>query len=262
MKEKIEHIETEAEKEKQNKRMKIIEKTIKTFGGIIIAILGVIFLIFCQEDTLSDAISYCVATVLLIFGLFSVCLSFMLGKGIISFDVIGGCVVAAFGILIYTNSKLLQDTLPVLIGATLLFLSLTIIVNTVLSYKNKDIKRAVVYTITDVVLIAIGVTILVLNFTKKDTFGNIFINVLIGISFIILGISYIVFTFLYAKFLKSNAKNIIDEKETKDKEDKKEEKEIIAIETKDLTTTKETKKKRSKKRKEEEKEEVEPEIVE
>ena len=254
MKEKIKQLETTEEKEKQNKKMKIIEKSIKTFGGIIIAILGVIFLIFCKEETLSDAISYCVATVLLIFGLFSVCLSFLLGKGIISFDVIGGCVVAAFGILIYTNSKILQDTLPVLIGATLLFLSLTLIVDTILSYKNKIVKRAVCYTIADIILVALGITILVLNFTKKDTFGNIFINVIIGVSFILLGISYIVFTFLYTKFIKE--KDIVEDVsvETKQNEDKEE---VIAIETKEVVEVEENKKKSKKKKNKEESKEKE-----
>ena len=256
MKEKIKQLETTEEKEKQNKKMKIIEKSIKTFGGIIIAILGVIFLIFCKEETLSDAISYCVATVLLIFGLFSVCLSFLLGKGIISFDVIGGCVVAAFGILIYTNSKILQDTLPVLIGATLLFLSLTLIVDTILSYKNKIVKRAVCYTIADIILVALGITILVLKFTKKDTFGNIFINVIIGVSFILFGISYIVFTFLYTKFIKEKEKDIVEDisVETKENENKEE---VIAIETKEVVEVEENKKKSKKKKNKEESKEKE-----
>ena len=247
MKEKIKQLETTEEKEKQNKKMKIIEKSIKTFGGIIIAILGVIFLIFCKEETLSDAISYCVATVLLIFGLFSVCLSFLLGKGIISFDVIGGCVVAAFGILIYTNSKILQDTLPVLIGATLLFLSLTLIVDTILSYKNKIVKRAVCYTIADIILVALGITILVLN---------IFINVIIGVSFILLGISYIVFTFLYTKFIKEKEKDIVEDisVETKENENKEE---VIAIETKEVVVEENKKKSKKKKSKEESKEKEE-----
>ena len=91
---------------------------------------------------------------------------------------------------------------------------------------------------------------------QKDTFGNIFINVIIGVSFILLGISYIVFTFLYTKFIKEKEKDIVEDVsvETKENENKEE---VIAIETKEVVVEENKKKSKKKKNKEESKEEEE-----
>lgn len=195
------------------KRLRILEKSIKVFEGAIITALGILFICLYNSKGLNTAISYCVGTVFIIFGLFSICLSFMLKKGVLSFDVISGSLVTALGIMLYINSSLLTYTLPKILSLTLLVLSLTLIVEDIICYKTKDIKRGIIYSVIIAIMLAFGITILVLDCQDKanGNSGMQFINVLVGITFIILGIGYIVITL----FSDRNKKDVIDNKPVK-----------------------------------------------
>jgi len=230
------------------KKQKILEKSIKTFEGLILIAIGIIFLCFCNSDGLEKSISYCVGTVFVIFGLFSICLSFLLGKGILSSDVITGSLITALGIVLYIKPGLLQDLLPLIISLTLLVLSVTLLIECVLCYIQKDIKRAVIYTIVIALMLALGITILVLELRDEKTFS--FIVILMGITFIIGGLGYVLVTLLgdskkitiANKKSKDKDKKDIIENPEEPKEDKKkksktkknkDEDEVIEIELKD-----------------------------
>ncbi len=228
------------------KKQKILEKSIKTFEGLILVAIGIIFLCFYNNDGLKNAISYCVGTVFLIFGLFSICLSFLLGKGILSSDVITGSLISALGIVLYISPDILQKILPLIISITLLILSVTLLIECVLCYMQKDLKRAIIYTVVIVIMLALGITILVLKFQKGDDFN--FVTILMGITFIIGGVGYVLVTLLGDKKKLSivnkkskDDKDVIDNKDdskedkkkkSKHKKDKKDD-DIIEIELKD-----------------------------
>ncbi len=188
------------------KRLRILEKAIKVFEGAIITALGILFICLYNNEGFSKAISYCVGTVFIIFGLFSICLSFMLKKGVLSFDVISGSLVTALGIMLYINPELLTTTLPKILSLTLLVLSVALIVEDVICYKIKDIKRGVIYSIIIAIMLAFGITILVLDCQDKNNnnSGIQFINILVGITFIILGAGFIIVTLFGDK----NKKNV------------------------------------------------------
>ena len=70
-----------------NKKTDTTALIIKLFEGIILMALAIVFFCFASNEGLANAISYCIATVLLIFGILTICFCFLLGKGVISMEI-------------------------------------------------------------------------------------------------------------------------------------------------------------------------------
>jgi len=201
------------------KRKVVLESVIKAFEGFILAVLGVIFIIFCNNEQLYYAVTYCVATVLLVFGLFSMCLSFLLGKGLLNADIVSGALLSGIGITLYVRPNTLKETLPLIVGCTIFFILLAFIVEIILCFKNKQKLRGILYIICAVLLLGFALTIVILDAindeNNNENLDQKIIMITIGITFIITGISYTVFSIL--KLVKKENKEI-------EKSNKKEEK--------------------------------------
>lgn len=183
----------------EQKKVNNIYRAIKICEGIIIFVVGLIVCIFSGNQTFQEAISYCVATVALIFGLLTITFAYLFSKGIASVDTISGSFMVALGVLIIINPEIITQFIPLFFGILLIVYSCIFLIQTIVYYlsikvnKNNLIK-AICYTILDILLITGAILVFVFMESVNQR-----INVLIGIILMLLGISLFIFTLVAPK---------------------------------------------------------------
>lgn len=177
-------------------KLPLIYKGIKIVEALIIIVIGIIICIFSGNETFQNAISYCVATIALVFGLLTIAFAYLFQKGIASVDTISGTFMVSLGVLVIINPEIITNFIPLFFGIILLVYAIIFLIETIVYYLNvrfdkKNLTRAIIYTIVTIIL-SIGAG-LVLAYLDK---AYQWINILIGIMLIVIGIALIIYTFV------------------------------------------------------------------
>ena len=78
-----------------------LSRVIKAIQGLLFISLGIVICVFYNNSSLHSAISYCVSTVILAYGLLTIAYSYLFQRGIASTDAISGVVLCSLSIFIY-----------------------------------------------------------------------------------------------------------------------------------------------------------------
>ncbi len=177
------------------KNATILYRAIKAIQGFIILALGVVICIFFNNSELNNALGYCLGIVTLIYGLLTICFSYLFQRGIASFDMLSGVILSALSIFIFINPDIVNKFLPMFFGVTLLIYSLILIIELVINIISKNIKKIVGFTIASLLFLLAGIFITIFAF-KQDEYTN-YVVLVIGIILICIG-GFLVFFSLFA----------------------------------------------------------------
>lgn len=168
--------------------LEVIYKAIQILEAIILIILGIVVCAFANNENLQNAINYCLAFILIIFGLFTIAFSYLFSKGVISLDSVFGALLVSLGILLICKEDVVSLYLPLFFGIMLITYGSIFFVETIVLVINirKDSSLAlklVVFILTTLVLIGGGITIVLIHENATEL-----ILVLVGVLLILLGI--------------------------------------------------------------------------
>ena len=107
-------------------------RIIKAIQGFILVVLGIVFCVFFQSEEMKSALSYCVASVLLVYAILTICFAYLFQRGIASSDMISGVVLTSISVFIYINPEIVTQFLPTLFGTILVTYSVLILIETLL----------------------------------------------------------------------------------------------------------------------------------
>jgi hypothetical protein len=190
----------------------LIYRAIKIVEAFVIIGLGVIICIFNSEDNLKNAIGYCVATALLIFGLLNIAFAYIFDKGLLSYDTFSGVFITTLSILVFSSPTSIMEFLPIFIGVLLIVYSVAFIFETVTLYIQKTYFRAIFYTVATSIILVGGILILIYKSAAEIQSA---ITIIIGAAFILVGLIMIATT--VAKMLQDNKKLKAEKTEEKKK---------------------------------------------
>ena len=159
-------------------------RILKSIQGLILVALGIVICVLFNRDGLKDAIGYCVATVVLVYGILTIGFSYMFQRGIASSDMISGTILSALSIFLFVNPELLIEFIPI-VGASALFIySLILIIEAVISFIHHTYFRGSIYIIVSLCGIALG-SVSIYYFLQPN--GLDIVVMLIGIILILAG---------------------------------------------------------------------------
>ena len=166
----------------------IVYKAIQILESIILVILGVIICIFSGSESLQNAIGYCVAFILMIFGLFTIAFSYLFSKGISSLDTTAGTFLLALGALIMINPQIVTEFVPLFLGILLIVYGVICLIEVIAIAVNLKFNKGltwklILYILLTIILMMCGILIIIF----LDSVAS-FINILLGVILIILGI--------------------------------------------------------------------------
>lgn len=172
-------------------------RIIKAIQGFILVVLGIVFCVFFQSEEMKSALSYCVASVLLVYAILTICFAYLFQRGIASSDMISGVVLTSISVFIYINPEIVTQFLPTLFGTILVTYSVLILIETLLYSINKNKKKAILYLVAALLFLGLGITIIILGNIKSSSEATTDILVLIiGIIVLIIGIFITVFSLI------------------------------------------------------------------
>lgn len=172
-------------------------RIIKAIQGFILVVLGIVFCVFFQSEEMKSALSYCVASVLLVYAILTICFAYLFQRGIASSDMISGVVLTSISVFIYINPEIVTQFLPTLFGTILVTYSVLILIETLLYSINKNKKKAILYLGAALLFLGLGITIIILGNIKSSSEATTDILVLIiGIIVLIIGIFITVFSLI------------------------------------------------------------------
>lgn len=172
-------------------------RIIKAIQGFILVVLGIVFCVFFQSEEMKSALSYCVASVLLVYAILTICFAYLFQRGIASSDMISGVVLTSISVFIYINPEIVTQFLPTLFGTILVTYSVLILIETLLYSINKNKKKAILYLVAALLFLGLGITIIILGNIKSSSETTTDILVLIiGIIVLIIGIFITVFSLI------------------------------------------------------------------
>ena len=172
-------------------------RIIKAIQGFILVVLGIVFCVFFQSEEMKSALSYCVASVLLVYAILTICFAYLFQRGIASSDMISGVVLTSISVFIYINPEIVTQFLPTLFGTILVTYSVLILIETLLYSINKNKKKAILYLVAALLFLGLGITIIILGNIKSssETTTDI-LDLIIGIIVLIIGIFITVFSLI------------------------------------------------------------------
>ena len=175
-------------------KFNVIYQAIKILESLILVIIGIIICIFSGNQNLQNAISYCVAIIVLVFGLLTIAFSYLFSKGIGSIDTISGTFTISLSILIIVNPNIVTDFIPLFFGILLIVYAVIFLIETFNIGLNLKINKGATlkffgYLILSILLLVGG--ILIICFLEKV---SQIINILIGTILIIVGICLFILT--------------------------------------------------------------------
>lgn len=164
-------------------------RTIKAIQGFILVVLGIVFCVFFQSDSMKNAISYCVASVLLVYAILTICFAYLFQRGIASTDMISGVVLTSISVFVFINPEIVTKFLPTLFGTILLTYSILLLIETVIYIVDKKTNYAVGFGLVAAIFLALGITIMILgnSTSSSDSVSDILV-LIIGIILLIIGI--------------------------------------------------------------------------
>lgn len=172
-------------------------RIIKAIQGFILIVLGIVFCVFFQSPEMKSALSYCVASVLLVYAILTICFAYLFQRGIASSDMISGVVLTSISVFIYINPEIVTQFLPTLFGTILVTYSVLILIEFLLHLVDKDKKKAIFYLIAAILFLGVGITIIIFGNTKNSSEATTDILVLIiGIIVLIIGIFVTIFSLI------------------------------------------------------------------
>lgn len=172
-------------------------RIIKAIQGFILVVLGIVFCVFFQSEEMKSALSYCVASVLLVYAILTICFAYLFQRGIASSDMISGVVLTSISVFIYINPEIVTQFLPTLFGTILVTYSVLILIETLLYSINKNKKKAILYLVAALLFLGLGITIIILGNIKSSSETTTDILVLIiGIIVLIIGIFITIFSLI------------------------------------------------------------------
>lgn len=165
-----------------------LHKALQIFESIILIILGIVVCSFAYNEGLQGSISYCLAFILLIFGLFNIAFSYLFKKGISSLDTIFGSFLVALGILLIASPEIVNEYIPLFFGTLLITYGTIFLIETiVLIFKIKNNQNAalkfILFAFITIILIGGGVAIVYFRENIQEI-----ILILVGVVLILLGI--------------------------------------------------------------------------
>lgn len=171
-------------------------RVIKAIQGLILVALGLVICFLFQEDGLKNAIGYCVAAVVLIYGVLTIAFSYMFQRGIASSDMISGTVLAALSVFLFVNPSLVIQFIPIVAASALFIYSLILIIETIIAFVHKAYLRGSLYILATLCFLTLG-GVSVYYFLQED--GLNIVVMLIGIILILAGLTLSVLALIQPK---------------------------------------------------------------
>lgn len=164
-------------------------RIIKSIQGIILTALGIVFCVFFQSPQMHDALSYCVASVLLIYSVLTICFAYLFQRGIASSDMISGVVLTSISVFIFINPDIVTKFLPTLFGTMLVTYSVLLFIETAIYAVQKNKTKLIGYLIAAIIFVVVGSLIIVFGNSKNanQTTASILV-LIIGIILIAIGL--------------------------------------------------------------------------
>lgn len=172
-------------------------KVIKAIQGIILIFLGVVFCIFYQDAKFYSALGYCVGSAVLVYSILTICFAFLFQRGVASFDMIGGALLASISVLLFVYPAIVTQYLPFLSGLIMIMYSLILFIETMIYAVNKNYKKMVLYMLVALLFAGMGITVIILsNFSKDNENMQNIIVLIVGIVVILLGLFATIFSLI------------------------------------------------------------------
>lgn len=171
-----------------------LSRVIKSIQGVLFIALGIVICIFYNNSNLHSAISYCVATVILAYGLLTIAYSYLFQRGIASTDSISGVVLCSLSIFIFAVPDIVIKFLPLFFATFLLIYSFLFLIETIIAIATsskekakKSIFKCIIYSFITVIIMALGIFILVVSIKEGTTISN-YLVLIIGIIIVLTGL--------------------------------------------------------------------------
>lgn len=218
----------------KKEQLEAIHKGIQILESVILIILGIIVCGFANNENLQGAIGYCLAFVLLTFGLFNVAFAYLFKKGVSSLDTIFGVFLISLGFLLIIESQVLNEYIPIFFGIMLItygsiFLIETIVLSIQLKKNPNLAVKFAIYIVITIFLIGGGILIVIFRENLQTL-----ILIIVGVILILVGALTLIH--LVTKLKKKEAQALIraDEQPTRaKKKSKKEEDEVVSTQIKE-----------------------------
>ena len=171
-----------------------LSRVIKSIQGVLFIALGIVICIFNNNSSLHSAISYCVSTVILAYGLLTIAYSYLFQRGIASTDAISGVVLCSLSIFIFAVPDIVIKFLPLFFATFLLIYSVLFLIETIIAIVTsnkakgkKSIFKCIIYSFITVIIMALGIFILVVSVKEGSTLSN-YLVLIIGIIIVLTGL--------------------------------------------------------------------------
>lgn len=179
-----------------------LSRIIKAIQGLLFVILGIIFCIFFNNKNLHSAIGYCVATVVLIYGVLTIAFSYLFQRGIASTDTISGVIMSSLSIFIYARPDIVTQFLPLFFSTLLIIYSILFLIEIIIYSLNKKLVKRVIkiiiYIIMALFTLSSGISILIFSIQKGNSLSDALVLV-IGVIIIIIGLLLTIFALISPK---------------------------------------------------------------
>lgn len=170
-----------------------LSRVIKAIQGLLFISLGIVICVFYNNSSLHSAISYCVSTVILAYGLLTIAYSYLFQRGIASTDAISGVVLCSLSIFIYAVPDIVIKFLPLFFATFLIIYSVLFLIETIIAIADtskikgtKNIFKCIIYSFITIIVMALGIFILVVSIKEGSTLSN-YLVLIIGIIIVLTG---------------------------------------------------------------------------
>lgn len=189
------------------KNMVVMDRAIKIIQAVVLIALGVIVCVLSGNVQFQQSIAYCVATVSLVFGLFSIAFAYLFSKGILSSDIIIGAFLIALGILVFVSPNIIYNFLPTFLGVLLMVYSIMLLIEAITSFINikkvpRNLWRGLMYSLL-FALLFVGA---ILMFVYREH-ANQWINIVVGALFIVGGFMLLLYIIFKPRLKKESKEN-------------------------------------------------------
>lgn len=183
-------------------------RVIKSIQGVIVLVLGLLFAIFFQNDTMYSALSYSLASVVMIYGILSILFSYLFQRGVASTDTISGVILIAISFFVFFNPNTVINFLPMIFGTILITYSMVLFIEVTINsfdlvkhskikndgyskIKSNLVKNIILYSIVGALFLSLGIVILFFGEfarTQSSKKPDQIIVLIIGIILILIGL--------------------------------------------------------------------------
>ena len=188
-------------------------KRVKILQSFLLVVFGIVLCIFSNSTSVQNALGYISASIILLYSVLTIGFGLIFSKGIFSSETISGTALASLSVLIFIFPHLIVEYIPIFAAVFLIILSLIILIDLISIYikKEKGFWIKFLYIFGFIVLIGLGITILLLNFSSNEenqSLIKMILIILIGILLIIVG-SFLIFYYAMNPKFKVTSKEFV-----------------------------------------------------